>query len=179
MCSREALQILIGGDFNIPRRLDEKNKSNYNDRWPLLFNVVIDGLNLRELEMTDMNYTWANSLDDPTYEKLDRILICTQWEQKFPLSTLVASTRDILGHTPLILDTGQTSSCNSITMFKFKLGWLLRDGFANIVKNIWLNEKAGSTPMEKWQAKIRRLRQHLRGWAKNVSGAYKKEKKTY
>jgi hypothetical protein len=30
--------------------------------------------------------------------------------------------------------------------------------------------------MEKWQAKIRRLWQHLRGWTKNVSGAYKKEK---
>jgi hypothetical protein len=29
-----------------------------------------------------------------------------------------------------------------------------------------------------WQAKIRRLRQYLRGWAKNMSGAYKKEKKT-
>ena len=35
----------------------------------------------------------------------------------------------------------------------------------------------GHTPLEKWQAKIRRLRQYLRGWAKNVSGAYKKEKK--
>ena len=33
------------------------------------------------------------------------------------------------------------------------------------------------SPLERWQAKIRRLRQHLRGWAKNVSGAYKKEKK--
>jgi hypothetical protein len=72
---------------------------------------------------------------------------------------------------------GQTSSCNSHTVFKFELGWLLRDDFADMVKNIWLNEKVGSTPMEKWQAKIRRLRQHLRGWAKNVSGAYKKEKK--
>jgi hypothetical protein len=49
--------------------------------------------------------------------------------------------------------------------------------FCQYGKNIWLNEKAGSTPMEKWQAKIRRLRQHLRGWAKNVSGVYKKEKK--
>jgi hypothetical protein len=32
MCSWEALPILIGGSFNILRRLDEKNKSNYNDR---------------------------------------------------------------------------------------------------------------------------------------------------
>jgi len=31
--------------------------------------------------------------------------------------------------------------------------------------------------METWQTKIRRLRQHLRGWAKNTSGIQKKEKK--
>ena len=31
--------------------------------------------------------------------------------------------------------------------------------------------------MEKWQAKIRRLRQYLQGWAKNESGTNKKEKK--
>ena len=35
----------------------------------------------------------------------------------------------------------------------------------------------GHTPLEKWQAKLRRLLQYLRGWAKNVCGAYKKEKK--
>ena len=44
--------------------------------------------------------------------------------------------------------------------------------------DIWLSVNDGHTPLEKWQAKIRRLRQYLRGWAKNVSGAYKKEKKT-
>lgn len=30
--------------------------------------------------------------------------------------------------------------------------------------------------MEKWQIKIRSLRQHLRGWAKNTVGTIKKEK---
>lgn len=30
--------------------------------------------------------------------------------------------------------------------------------------------------MEKWQNKIRKLRQFLRGWAKNVNGSFKKEK---
>jgi hypothetical protein len=62
-------------------------------------------------------------------------------------------------------------------MFKFELGWLLRDGFADMVKNIWSNEVVSGTAMKRWQAKIRRLRQHLRGWEKNVSDAYKKEKK--
>jgi hypothetical protein len=30
--------------------------------------------------------------------------------------------------------------------------------------------------MQRWQNKIRRLRQFLRGWAKNMKGAYKREK---
>jgi hypothetical protein len=30
--------------------------------------------------------------------------------------------------------------------------------------------------MQKWQNKIRRLRQFLRDWANNMNGAYKKEK---
>jgi hypothetical protein len=78
MCSREALPILIGGDFNILRNPDEKNNENYNDRWSFPFNAIIDGLNLRELEMSGRRYTWANSLANPTYEKLDIILVATE-----------------------------------------------------------------------------------------------------
>jgi hypothetical protein len=33
-----------------------------------------------------------------------------------------------------------------------------------------------SSPIESWQLKIRLLRQFLRGWARNTSGDYKKEK---
>jgi hypothetical protein len=47
-----------------------------------------------------------------------------------------------------------------------------------MVKNVWHNTLVIGSPIERWQTKIRRLRQHLRGWAKNVSGAYKKEKTT-
>jgi hypothetical protein len=89
MCSWEALPILIDGNFNIRRNLDKKNKDSYNSKWPFLFNVVIDGLNLRELEMLGRKYTWANALENLTYDKLDRVLIATEWEQMFPLSTVI------------------------------------------------------------------------------------------
>ena len=29
-------------------------------------------------------FTWANTLDPPTFKKLDRILMSTDWEVKFP-----------------------------------------------------------------------------------------------
>jgi hypothetical protein len=169
MCSNENLPVLIGGDFNILRSREDKNDDDYNGRCHFLFNVVIVGLNLRELDLFGRKYTWANSLAHSTYKKLDRILAAIEWELKFPLSTVLALTRDILNHNPLLLDTGQNHAGSNYNLFKFELGWLLRDGFVEMVERIWLNER--------WQAKIRKLRQHLRGWAKNVSGAYKKEKK--
>jgi hypothetical protein len=46
-----------------------------------------------------------------------------------------------------------------------------------MVRDLWEHTVVGRTPMERWQGKIRRLRQYLRGWAKDTSGQYKKEKK--
>ena len=39
-----------------------------------MFNMIIESLNLREIELMGRQFTWANSLPTPTYEKLDRVL---------------------------------------------------------------------------------------------------------
>jgi hypothetical protein len=49
MCSHENLPLVVGGDYNIMRHTSEKNGDHYQDRWPFLFNVVIGGLNLKEI----------------------------------------------------------------------------------------------------------------------------------
>lgn len=61
-------------------------------------------------------------------------------------------------------------------MFKFELSWLTREGFFDLVAKVWTEVNRGSTSLERWQNKIRRLRQFLRGWAKNEKGFYKQEK---
>ena len=71
--------------------------------------VIIETLNLRELEMTGRRYIWANYAEVPTYEKLDRILVTTDWEQTFSLASIQALTREISDHTPLLLDTREPS----------------------------------------------------------------------
>ncbi|WVZ53716.1 hypothetical protein U9M48_004621, partial [Paspalum notatum var. saurae] len=116
LCSK--LPMIIGGDFNIIRKPSEKNNNNYNDRWPFLFNALIG-----------RQYTWANHLPIKTFEKLDPILASTDWELKFPKTTVQALSRDISDHTPLFLNTGNASTSGSPPLFKFELGWLLRDGF--------------------------------------------------
>ena len=47
----------------------------------------------------------------------------------------------------------------------------------DMVTNIWHNTLVEGTTLQRWQTKIRKLRQYLRGWAKHISGHYKKEKK--
>ena len=46
------LPMLVGGDFNIIRREEEKNNSNFNARWPVLFNAIIESLDLREIDLS-------------------------------------------------------------------------------------------------------------------------------
>jgi hypothetical protein len=98
--------------------------------------------------MSGRKFTWANSLPIPTYERLDRVLVSCEWEQKFPLTTVDALSREISDHTPLLLSTGEETKSGNKSMFKFELGWLLRDGFFDLVSEVWKKENRGSSPME-------------------------------
>jgi len=88
VCSDEVLPLVMGGDFNIIRYPSEKNNDRFNSRWPNLFNSTIEILNLKEIVMPGRQFTWASYADVPTYEKLGRVLVSTDWELKFPLASV-------------------------------------------------------------------------------------------
>jgi hypothetical protein len=121
--------LCIGGDFNIIRNSSEKNNDRFDERLPLLFNTVIDSLDLREIEMSGRRFTWANSWRVPTYEMLDKVLISTECEQQYPLATVEALNREISDYTPLMLSLGEKTKAKGLAPFNFELGWLLREGF--------------------------------------------------
>ena len=141
-----------------------------------MFNACIETLNLRELALSGRRFTWASSAEVPTYEKLDKILVSTDWEQNFPISTVEALTRELSDYTPLLLDTGNAAHRGNNHLFKFELGWLTRDGFHDMVAKVWQRASHGNSPMQRWQNKIRAVRRRLRGWAKNLVGETKKKK---
>jgi hypothetical protein len=62
-------------------------------------------------------------------------------------------------------------------MFKFECGWLIQDGFYDLISDKWQSETKGTNAMEIWQNKLTTLRQFLRGWAKHTAGHNKKKKK--
>jgi hypothetical protein len=89
------------------------------------------------LALSERRFTWASSAEKPTFEKLDRILVITDWEQNFPISMVEALTRELSDHTPLLLNTGDTAHRGNTHQFKFELGWLTRDGFHDMVAKVW------------------------------------------
>jgi endonuclease/exonuclease/phosphatase family metal-dependent hydrolase len=100
--------IIIEGDFNFLRFPFGKSKGQFDDHFPFLFNVVIDTLDLREVSMIGRQFTWANNLPEPTYEKLDRVLMDSDWEDKYPMVSVRAIERieALLDHAPILLTTG-------------------------------------------------------------------------
>ena len=89
-----------GGDFTVIRKSEEKNKPGGYDHWSFVFNAIIDQAGLRELPLNGRKFTWANNLEEPKYEKLDRILICPNWEDHYPLTKVYALERELSDHTP-------------------------------------------------------------------------------
>lgn len=53
-----------------------------------MFNAIIEHVGLRELPLNGRSFTWANNLEDPSFEKLDGILICLGWDENTPLPWL-------------------------------------------------------------------------------------------
>ena len=65
--------------------------------------------------MSGRQYTWANNRSVPTFEKLDRVLVTTDWEYKYPLASVRALERieALSDHALLLTDFGQpTQSSN-------------------------------------------------------------------
>ena len=169
--------IIIGGDFNLLRYPHEKSKGRFDNHWPFLFNAVIDSLDLREVSMVGRHFTWANSLPEPTYEKLDRVLMDSDGENKFPMVSVRVLPRieALSDHAPILITNG-SPRIHCKRPFKFELGWLHREGFSDMVRAIWERPVAGSSPIQRWNNKLRALRRHLSGWARHMAGLLKKEK---
>ena len=71
-----------------------------------MFNNFIEKFELRELHRGGSKYTWTNKQEVPIQSNIDRVLVSTEWEEKFPLATLTSLTRLGSDHNPLLLHLG-------------------------------------------------------------------------
>lgn len=94
---------VIGGDFNLISRAEDKNNGNLDRAMKGRFRRLINELQLMELLMLGRRFTWSNEWSSPTLVRLDRVLYTSEWEDIF-LDCLLQTTASLISdHCPLVL----------------------------------------------------------------------------
>lgn len=67
--------VLVGGDFNLIRRVEEKSTGNVNGYWMDAFNEFVANTAIREIHRSGGQYTWSNKQLNPIMVTLDRVFM--------------------------------------------------------------------------------------------------------
>lgn len=84
--------IVVAGDFNLVRQVEDKNSRIVDQGRMRLFNDCFADLALREIARVGARFTWTNKQVDPIRSVLDRVFVSMQWEARFPFCSLRAVT---------------------------------------------------------------------------------------
>lgn len=128
--------MLLGGDFNLVRRIDEKSSGNVDIHLMDAFNNVINCTTLRELNRFGSRYTRSNKQNPPILCVLDRVLCSTSWEDSFNSASVFTALGLGSDHNPLVLDTDEVLG-HSQHYFRFSSHWLNQSGFKDWVISKW------------------------------------------
>lgn len=110
LSKRSGLPWVFIGDFNEIMHGREKEGGNLRPKWQMRnFCEAVNRCNLKDIGYTRSNYTWCRRLGTHGWvrERLDRVLVSTNWLVTFPnvrLHHVAASTSD---HCMLVLKAPQ------------------------------------------------------------------------
>lgn len=83
------------GDFNLIRSQHDRNKQAGSVSDMLLFNDLIQHLDLVDIAFEGRQYTWSNMQPDPLLEKLDWVFTSSSWTLSYPATKVVPLSRPV------------------------------------------------------------------------------------
>ncbi|KAJ0545596.1 putative RNA-directed DNA polymerase [Helianthus annuus] len=152
------------GDFNEVRFPEERFNSQFDASAAMCFNSFISRGGFQEYNMGGMRFTFLAG-DGSNLSKIDRVLVCNNFMDKWPNASLLALNRKITDHSPLILSTVNNSFGPS--PFRLFNSWFTLDGFDEAVKR-GLNKICDSRFKDEVVAvKLKAIKDELKIWRKN------------
>jgi hypothetical protein len=106
----------------------------------LLFNNLIQHLDLVDVQFTGRHFTWSNMQDDPLLEKLDWVFTTSSWTNSYPATSVQCLARPISDHVPYVVIVD--SHIPKVSLFRFENFWVDFPGFYDTIKLHW-----GSNPI--------------------------------
>jgi hypothetical protein len=156
---------LVGGDFNLIYKAEDKNNNNYNRAMMGRFRRLIDDLTITEIQLHGRKYTRSSSVTgaSPVLVRLDRVFCSVDWEQRFPNCLLQSTASDDSDHCPLVL--GLNDNHPGKRRFHFECFWPKFEGFHEAVHSAWNSVQATQCPLETLSLKFKATARGLQSWS--------------
>ncbi|XP_066324011.1 uncharacterized protein [Miscanthus floridulus] len=123
---------IIGGDFNLIRHPENRNKPGGDLGEMNMFNELITDLDLTEIPFSGRSFSWSNMQADPLLIKLDWVFTSSSWAMSFPATFVQPLSKPVSDHIPYAVII--RSSIPKSNMFRFENYWVDHPGFLETVE---------------------------------------------
>jgi hypothetical protein len=157
---------LIFGDFNLIRGQEDRNKIGGDINLMLKFNEAISNLDLVEIPLHGLSFTWSNKQWEPLLQRLDWFFISQEWSVVFPETRARTLPRDISDHVPCLISI--KSKVQKPKIFRFENYWLEFEGFMNVFQNTWLSQTNLPDKAMNLTTKFKITKKALKEWQRSL-----------
>lgn len=119
------------GDFNFIRSPTDRNKPGGCVNSMMLFNDLIQHLDLIDIPFEGRQYTWSNIQDNPLLEELDWVFTSLSWSVSYPATSVKPLSRPTSDHVPYVVR--MDSHIPKASIFRFENFWVDFPGFFDLV----------------------------------------------
>ncbi|KAK1294355.1 hypothetical protein QJS10_CPA16g00524 [Acorus calamus] len=153
------------GDFNVTRYPEDRNRVSYMTPDMQRFSEWIAQEGLLDIPISNLMFTWSNMRDSPSMAKLDRFLVCPDWEDVLPGSSAIGLARPTSDHVPILLRSLDRPA--HATSFKFESWWTKYRDLEEVVRNSWSASAFGYSGAKRLAFKLQRLKRVLKVWGRH------------
>ncbi|KAL8462975.1 hypothetical protein ACS0TY_033030 [Phlomoides rotata] len=157
----------IIGDFNtIREESDMVGRSNQWDRNEMdRFNNFIEGCDLSEVQLVGRRFTWYRP-DGTCNSKLDRLLVNTNWINKWTGQILRGGKRSLSDHVPIFIE-----GCKKDwgpRPFKFFNQWIQHPGYKELIEKVWSSSTKQGWASFVIKEKLKEVKIELKTWSNEI-----------
>lgn len=168
------------GDFNEILNFNEKwggalrPKAQIED-----FRAAVDACGLCDMDSIGNKFTWNNGRFGGAFtkERLDRAFCNSNWSETYPNSSVCILSALCSDHCPLLVsfEGSQDYRTQRDKSFRFEAHWAMRDGFQNLMEEIWQNNKDSGNKVIAFKEGLNQCKQKLLQWDKRMKGNSKQQ----
>lgn len=157
---------VLFGDFNVVRRQEERLNSHFCPASASDFNNFIQAAALKDFSMGGHKYTYFCQ-DGAKLSKLDRFLVCTDFDSSFPNSRVTALPRELSDHCPITLISDHVDF--GPPPFRFFNTWLMKEDLNEVVKKAMSKFRGYGSADLYLAAKLRYVKEAIKKWKRETT----------